>query len=966
MNLNLTYSTNITQLNQHDFNVMQINIHSLRKKMEDLEALICQLTNVHVLIVSETWIHDWMERFYNIDGYVSYHATRPDGYGGLSVFVRQDVKHRLVGKGSHLADAVQMVEIDLCSVGLHLFGLYRRPDEGMARTFIDFIDEKVEGATGCLIAGDINFNLLRGGGNVELYKSMIADNGFHFLNDIQPGAYTYPILNGPGTPGSIVDHFATDEVSKSYNVSLLDTSLTEHRALVLSMRNDAAPPPLTQNRSFCLSEALRQLSDQLQNLRSPSLLQIHEALVDVTQCNTREILSPARSGRLPWIDSAVLGEMAYRDRLNIMRKQFGLAVSVRETRERLYRDQKNKVTSMIRKAKKRFVDGMFHGALGNQKKIWDALKFVLNNQTSQPQTTLPQKIVAQSGNLISDPEEVAEELVSHFTEIPLRLRDQLVSRHSNRPRRFTLSVEVPQSIYPRAFNEGEVEKVFRNLRSKAAAGVDGISAQLIKKAPRLLVKQLTEAANISVRRGEFPGVVKAGRVTPLFKSGDPTDANHYRPVTVLSNFGKVFEKLVVSVLQDFVHSAGIIHHRQFGFTSNSNTTAATLNAVLQIVDSIERSCYTSAIFIDVSKAFDCVDHGILLQKLERLGIRGPMHTLIQDYLFGRRHRVQAGSVASSFQYVRCGVPQGSPLSSLMFLLYMNDIFHLPLRGRLQLFADDAMIIYSCVNLSTLETWMNEDLALLDEWFYNNLLTLNVSKTKFMIFTQRSLVVDQFGPVIVDGEQVERVYSYKYLGLVIDSSLTWIDHLELIKKKVRPFLALLRRSHYLLEMPMRRSVYYAHIHPHFLHLASVWGAAVGSRVEQLTVMQNKAVRHLFWHDYHVLGLTTEELYRKHGILRVTELVKYENVMTVFRIRNGLLRSDVAIPSNDELGVRSTRRQTLLNVPRSRTDYHKNSILHRGVNWYNELPREIRHAPDILTFKRSLKNMLNSSNNAVDRI
>lgn len=956
MNPDVSYLNYSAQHNQLDFNLLQLNIHSMRRKLEDLESLVCQLNNIHVLIISETWVYQWMERFYNIDGYVAYHASRPDGYGGLAVFVRTDVRHRLVEKGSYLADSVQMAEIDLEQIGLRLFGIYRKPDEGGARAFVDFIDARVEGITGCLVAGDINFNLLRGGGTIDLYKSMIADNGLHFLNEIQPSAYTYPILNGPGSPGSIVDHFATDVLSMSYNVSLHETSLSEHRAVLLSVKKSHQPTIPTPCGVFDLSGAVRHLSEALQGLRNPSLIELHEILTEITQENTRQVSGRGRVGRLPWVGSDILREMSFRDNLNAMRRQDGVDPRLREARELLYKQQKNKVTSMLRLAKKRFVDGMFHSALGNQKRIWDALKFVLNNQTAQPQSTLPQKILTQNGGLVSDPCQVAEELVTHFTEIPLRLRDQLDAKYGNRPRNFTLNSEIQQSIYPRRVDKSEVEEAINALRPKAAAGVDGLSSKLLKQAPDTLAEHVTNAANACLRKGEFPGVVKVGRISPLFKTGDPTIASNYRPVTVLSNFGKVYEKLIVKVLQDFVDSVGIIHDRQYGFTSNSNTSAATLNAVLQIVDSIEQSCYTSAIFIDISKAFDCIDHGILLEKLEKLGIRGPMLSLVQDYLFGRKHRVQAGPVFSSYQFVRCGVPQGSPLSSLLFLLYINDIFHLPLRGKLQLFADDAMIIYTCKDIDTLNLWMNEDLAILDQWFYDNVLTLNVSKTKYMIFTQRNLVIDDFGPVVVNGEHVERVHRYKYLGLVLDSSLTWAEHFELIKKKVRPFLAFLRKSHYLLEVPMKKSIYYAHIHPHFLHLAGVWGSAVGGRIEQLAVMQNKAVRHLFWHDYHVLGLSTDELYRKHQILKVSELLKYESLMTIFKIRRGLLRSEVAIPSNEELNLRSTRRQTLLNVPRSRTDYHRNSILHRGVNWYNELPAEVRHAPDIVTFKKRLKSFL----------
>ena len=207
----------------------------------------------------------------------------------------------------------------------------------------------------------------------------------------------------------------------------------------------------------------------------------------------------------------------------------------------------------------------------------------------------------------------------------------------------------------------------------------------------------------------------------------------------------------------------------------------------------------------------------------------------------------------------------------------------------------------------------------------------------MIFTQRNLVVQDFGVISVGGQDLERVYLHKYLGLVIDADLTWSNHIDMIKSKVRPFVAALRRTRYLLDVAMRKDLYYAHIHPHFLMLICVWGCAAEFRIHQLSVLQNRALRQIFWHDYHVDGLSTEQIYRRHKIIPVKDLVRYESVMMVFRMHKGLLRLDFSTPSNEDLQVRSLRRRSLLNVPRSRTNYHRNSFLHRGVNWLNELPR-----------------------------
>lgn len=953
MDTQISYESYSARSNTNDFNVFLFNIRSLRRKLDELEALLVQLGNVHILVLSETWMQTGTERFYNIDGYIPYHATRPDGYGGVTVYVRCGVSHTYVTGGSFLNDAVQLVQVHIESLKLDLLAVYRRPGEANSADFINFLDNKFETSSGWLLSGDTNFDLRSDLGSSLLYKDMIADNGMHFLNHIDLTAYTHQITDGPGAPGSIIDHFATDGISMSFNVSVHDTSISDHRYLMMSVKRSAPQCPPEEFEYLDVGRALREVPAAVSELQGASFDRLHSTLTSLMRRNMRRVRRPHNDSGLQWVNPSTLQEMRFRDRLNMMRKQPGLSMREKAARDRMYRRQRNKVTNLIRQAKKQMVDGMFRRAMGDQKRIWDCLRYVLNNRFTKSQTSLPHEVIDTGGNVASDPCTVAEIMVDHFTEIPTKLRNQLISKNLGRPLLFTLSEEILESIYCQPVSSEETTNLIKSLKSGSASGIDQISVRFLKSASELIVPSITDAINQCFGTGSLPTSFKVGRVTPLFKNGDTRLCDNYRPVSVLSNLGKLSEKAAVRRLERFMSRLNIIHPRQFGFSNNSNTTTATLNAMLHVTQSIERGNYTAATFIDVSKAFDCVDHELLLKKIARLGVRGPMYNFIEDYLFGRRQRVQAGSTHSSFKYMRCGVPQGSPLSSVLFLLYINDIFHLPLKGTLQLFADDAMIIYSCPDLATLNDWMNHDLELLNQWFYNNLLTFNVSKTKFMVFTQRNLVVPNFSPVRVGGEELQRIYTHKYLGLVIDSNLTWSGHIDMIKRKVRPFLAALRRTHYLLSVNMRETMYYAHIHPHFLMLISVWGSASETRIRQLSVMQNKAIRHIFWYEYHVEGLSTSALYTRHKILRVVDLIRYESAMMIYKVRKGLLKLDFSIPSNEELGLRSHRRRSLLTVPRSRTDYNRNSILHRGINWYNELPRDVRQAGNVQIFKRGLK-------------
>lgn len=470
---------------------------------------------------------------------------------------------------------------------------------------------------------------------------------------------------------------------------------------------------------------------------------------------------------------------------------------------------------------------------------------------------------------------------------------------------------------------------------------------------------LTNAMNTCVLTGYFPNSLKMARLACVHKSGDHRLPTNYRPISVLPILSRVMERVLYTKLIEFATEADIVHPNQFGFLPSSNTNGATLCASTQIIGSLETKNFCIALLIDVSKAFDCVDHGILLNKLCKYGISGNLLGLLSSYLFGRRQQLIVRDVESQQRFVRSGVPQGSSLSSLLFLLYINDIFDLQLNGYLQLYADDALLIYSGTNLVTLCNDINRDLEMIDAWFYDNLLSFNVHKTNYMLITSRGRDLSTVPIIHVKGVPVNRVNTAKYLGLMIDEHLCWNDHINLITRKIKPILAMLRRTAYLLPQETKLSVYYAHIHSHLTYMASVWGASANSRLEILQRLQNKALRYIFWHDYRYGGLSTEDLYRKFNILKVTDIVRYEQIMNIYRIKNQLIRVNFTLPSNLERHEHNTRRRSLLQIPRSRTNYSRNSLFHEGVNQFNRLPAQLRHCGNLLQFKRLLKQHLSPS-------
>lgn len=371
---------------------------------------------------------------------------------------------------------------------------------------------------------------------------------------------------------------------------------------------------------------------------------------------------------------------------------------------------------------------------------------------------------------------------------------------------------------------------------------------------------------------------------------------------------------------------------------------------------MEARKFTVAVFIDVSKAFDCVDHAILLEKLHVIGIRGSLFDLISSFLFARRQKVVCQEITSHERHVRSGVPQGSCLSSLLFLTFINDFLDLRLKGYAQLYADDALLIYSNDDIESLFASINEDLVKINEWFVDNLLSFNAQKTKYLLITPRMKQVPTLPAIMVKGIEIERVRHYRYLGLVIDEHLVWDEHIESVKRRIRPFLAMLRKSSYLLPNETKLSVYYAHVHCHLTYMNAIYGAASSNLINDLRMIQNKAIRYVFWNEYRQDDISTNDLYRRHKVLKVDDMVTYEYVMTMFKIRHGLTRVNFDLPTTGDLHSYDTRRRSHFQVPTSRTNVSRSSVFHEGVNRFNQLPDSVRRSHNLPQFKRLLKQYL----------
>ena len=255
---------------------------------------------------------------------------------------------------------------------------------------------------------------------------------------------------------------------------------------------------------------------------------------------------------------------------------------------------------------------------------------------------------------------------------------------------------------------------------------------IVKKSFHLIQDAIKHTFNLSLQQGIFPKMMKIAKVLPVYKSGDETNPSNYRPISILPCFSKILERIMYNRLFSYLKENEILYKKKFGFEARNSTDHAIIHLVDEILQAFNENKYTLGVFIDLSKAFDTVDHQILLSKLENYGIEKQNLKWFQDYLSSRYQYIEYDLKQTELSEITCGVPQGSILGPLLFLIYINDLHSFSKIIKSILFADDTNLFFSHSNVKTLFKTVNEELVKIDEWFKANKLSLNIDKTQYSL------------------------------------------------------------------------------------------------------------------------------------------------------------------------------------------------------------------------------------------
>ena len=547
--------------------------------------------------------------------------------------------------------------------------------------------------------------------------------------------------------------------------------------------------------------------------------------------------------------------------------------------EKRYKILKQKIFNLTRSSKKLHYLKFFQQNSKNVKKLWSGVNEIIQNK---PKRRVPIDFLTNSaGDNFTDKTSIANEFNTFFSGIA---GDLLKKRkyEGNKNYQAYLKNPNPDSIYLIPVDEIEVKSIIMSLNINKSNGPQSIPNEILKSISEIISAPLTNICNQIFTSGIYPDKLKLAKVIPIYKKDSKSIAANYRPISLLSNINKIFEKLIHKRVYSFLEQNKCIYNMQFGFRKKHSTNDALMSITEKIKSAVKNKDIAVGVFVDLQKAFDTVNHNILLKKLEHYGIRGLANELLKSYLSNREQYVSIDGFESCTLKIEHGVPQGSVLGPLLFLIYINDLHKCIKNSDTFHFADDTNLLHILKkhNGRYKVRKFNVDLKALMHWLLANKISLNATKTEIIYFRDRSIQKPEL-QIKLNGVKLEPANQIKYLGLLFDEHITWgpyINNLTSKLKRANNLLAISRHyvpRHFILQM------YYAQFYSHLTYGCQLWGEKL--KIDSpLHTLQKKAIRLITFSDFNA---HTGPLFKELKIIKIKDIIEMQNILLAHKVISG---------------------------------------------------------------------------------
>lgn len=935
----LSCSQNLTEIS-NNFSVVHYNIQSLINKVDILES---ELNDFNVICLTETWL-DARTQTEDIEfnGFKTFRRDRiADSHGGLCVYVKDNLHSKR--RNDLELQNIECIWVEVL-VQQHkiLIGTFYRPPNS-TNEVLSTIENSIGLAVdtniqNILITGDFNFDMAKPNKKIlDLFQYFGLEN-----------LITEPTHYSENT-SSIIDLFLTSNKSSillsGVGEPILEQNIRYHCPIYCIFKFCKIISPVFTRKIWLYDkgdyESLSQeiLDTDWERLKNDNIdiyaNNITECILELSKKYIPNKTIKIRQSDPPWLNNTIKKLMRKRKRYFDRYKRTRLTNDFDK-----YKQLRNRVTSEIRKSKKAQTEKLADKLASNSSESrdwWKTLKSFIKPSKS---SSLPPLV--KDGEVFQKEKDKANLLNDFFTQ-----QTFLDETNASLPH---LNSQIETSLDTITITPSEVEDILKSLKTGKATGPDNINNRILKEVAYPLSFPLCELYNLSLTKGTVPSVWKQANVTPVFKKDDPADVSNYRPISLLSTLGKAFEKIIHKYVFNYFFEHQILTTLQSGFVPGDSTVNQLVDIYNTFCKALDDGKEVRCVFFDISKAFDRVWHKGLLFKLRNLGISGSLLEWFTDYLNNRTQRVVLPGVSSPWTTLKAGVPQGSILGPLLFLVYINDIVQ-DINSTIRLFADDTSLYIIVENPAIAAQILNSDIAKVYAWASKWLVTFNPDKSEALLVSRKYNKLNH-PPVHMDYQFISETDSHKHLGLILSNNCTWHEHFEYIKSKAWKRVNVMRKLKSQLDRKSLQTIYFSFIRPLLEYGDVVWCNCTLYESNELEKIHNEAARI-------VTGATKlvslNSLFRETGWESLSARRRKHKLTLFYKMKNNLCPDylcSLVSPSTGSMTTYNLRNAENLQTVHSNTQQYYRSFLPSVIREWNNLPLNIRNSSNLSSFKKNL--------------
>lgn len=914
-----------------------LNINSVLNKIDQLSSIIFNSgQQFHVFCCAESRLSEKIKN--NDISIPGYEPVRLDPLlpkqTGLILYISHSITYKRLF--TYEKYNVESMWIEIClkrSKSLYVGFIYRNPAELI--NWIDDFNDMMEAVsfTGneIVMFGDFNMDLLK--------PNQKWTQTFQNLNLSQ-------IINQPtretSSTSTLIDHIYVTNTKHIIEICSPHTGCSDHFPVCISWLKKGTRIPKFGHKfvtyrsfakfdkdAFLLDLAYSDISNVYQINDVNEAFQFWQnTFIDIYNKHAPFITKRVKhTPKPPWLTKDIDKAIQIRDAF-LKAKKF-----------ELFKKQRNVVTSMIRSAKKKYFRNIVSKGHNNSKSIWKAINILTKRNIDKMSSSMTDVSVTDlNSHFANISNSIIKTDKSHLNDLHL-LKD--FCRNKN---------ILADAIIP-SVTIFDVYYQLTHLKQTNTCGLDNIDGKILKLCAPIITDTLTYLYNICIDKSHFPEILKQAKIIPLYKSGDKTNPSNYRPISILPVLSKPLEKHIYKHLMLHILKNNLLHPHQSGFRENHSCHTALTNLVEEWLLNINNNKFTGVLFIDFAKAFDLIDHDLLLQKLAVYKLSEHALSLVKSFLSDRQHKVHIHNDQSQFLTQTYGVPQGSVLGPLLFSLYINDLPLFIHNGLCELFADDTSI-HSCnSDLKQLHTSLQDNVYQLIKWAELNHMTLNNQKTKYMIITtrqKRQNITSSIPHIYIDNIAIQEVTTHKVLGVTIDNNLSWSPHIKSLCKHISQKLFQLSKIKNFLDIKARKQYYHAFISSSINYASTLFDLCSENVLKPLGRLHKRSLKV-------VLSKSASLAYKDYLTLKLLPLsfkLQHNKAILMFKIMNGY----APYPLISRFPKKQSRYTDNIIVKKPRLDLFKSSLAYSGSMLWNSLPRDIKNRTSISAFKSAYKSFL----------